>query len=1319
MINAASAITATTPGQPGKGASPAGGDPFTLPFELAFDLPAGKAAPVGRSALLNGTSRQIAAAAGPALPAAGVEAIDPALAWLPAVNIPAPAPLDVPPAVAAVPATGILVPESPDSVSDGTQAARPAAVSTPRDASLTAQLPAATVGRFRNAPRADETSAVPTPPIARSRPHVATDTVAGPVTQPSGTTGVKNPDVAHVEQADLGVERHVPAFDAAPDRPSLGTTPQPAILQGIARSPASDRPPLSDTTVTAPGAAISGQPAAVAVTGYQDTDPRVAPAPEAAPIAARDQARPDRRAILNPSVRPDLTTSVAGAVQPMATPPIAAVRPAPQDGVVPEHASEPNLAADLPAAAVLPADGTRPATAIAQPATHDLPGPDRNIEPRLTTGAPEAATQQSGNKRPAPSQATTIPRSTTRDADRPDQIQYASPEVGTPEATPPSAGVQLASPQTSPIARPAMHGASQADQDATLHSTADMPTVATPHTHGDRPTSAQAGVMTPPATRNYAPAERDAKLNPSADMSEVATPNTDGARPTSAQADGVPPSVIRARRSVEPAPAADMPERVTLHTGGVQPVMQDVAAPILPAARDAASATPGMEPPFPVAGKERPMAYGEANPAASSMSDGVFVPVDAQVPSPRADDRPEQPMPQASPERGAAPMTQARANPATIVTDAPQIVPAMAGITTSAPAVRERIVIGAVAASPLASATLDAAERDTPSLPIDARSRSAAGQANGRMSAEDMPAALSITQGVADSDKASTPKADEDSDDHDEPASVDSQAPAILPTAQINAAPTAPAPVIETAVAGAVSEKIDVATQRTTDAPVENGRRQPAANPADVSAAEPMLAAQPEIDAGTGQDGPAPIMAAMDAPIEPGLMPDAERQPNLAEPSSRSAAGRREVTVPLPDAAPVEPTASTSAGAAQGAQPQPAADPIAARRSSQGKGVPRQNAQPGALPRGAVDRAGPALQAPVTRDVAAPTSLSPDSAEVAGIAARTPMPTREAPPRPAASAIPSPVSAPVGAATEAAAPLRPEAAAPASTVPAPAALPTPALPTPAAVPPQRPVFVREVAGVSRQTVALRPQAAAQPQPGAGTTAPAAQIFGAAMHAATTIEERKPVDDAEPMPTPIAAPAELRPLVATSDGTLPSLDMRQDGWPSTMIDRIEHLRDAANANDTRIRLVPDALGGIAISVKSVGDALHVRFVADQEATRALIENAQPQLAAVAEERGLRIGQTVVETASAAQTQGNASQGNANGQQSSGQSSSNQNQAQTPSGNNQPGGQPGAGQAQAQAGQQQSRQQQPSTARQATAPARAPSHDTDAAGDGRVA
>ena len=43
MINAASAITATTPGQPGKGASPVGGDPFTLPFELAFDLPPGKA----------------------------------------------------------------------------------------------------------------------------------------------------------------------------------------------------------------------------------------------------------------------------------------------------------------------------------------------------------------------------------------------------------------------------------------------------------------------------------------------------------------------------------------------------------------------------------------------------------------------------------------------------------------------------------------------------------------------------------------------------------------------------------------------------------------------------------------------------------------------------------------------------------------------------------------------------------------------------------------------------------------------------------------------------------------------------------------------------------------------------------------------------------------------------------------------------------------------------------------------------------------------------------------------------------------------------
>ena len=89
-----------------------------------------------------------------------------------------------------------------------------------------------------------------------------------------------------------------------------------------------------------------------------------------------------------------------------------------------------------------------------------------------------------------------------------------------------------------------------------------------------------------------------------------------------------------------------------------------------------------------------------------------------------------------------------------------------------------------------------------------------------------------------------------------------------------------------------------------------------------------------------------------------------------------------------------------------------------------------------------------------------------------------------------------------------------------------------------------------------------------------------------------------------------------------------LDLRQDRWPSAMVERIERLRDAVDAVDTRIRLIPDALGSIDVAVKRDGDVVHVHFTAEQAATRALIQDAAPRLAEAAEARGLKLGQTAV-------------------------------------------------------------------------------------------
>ncbi len=290
----------------------------------------------------------------------------------------------------------------------------------------------------------------------------------------------------------------------------------------------------------------------------------------------------------------------------------------------------------------------------------------------------------------------------------------------------------------------------------------------------------------------------------------------------------------------------------------------------------------------------------------------------------------------------------------------------------------------------------------------------------------------------------------------------------------------------------------------------------------------------------------------------------------------------------------------------------------------------------------------------------------------------------------------------------------------------------PATPAPVAtlvVPRQS--FVREVTGGTRQSVALAPQAAIPPQPAAGVTAPAARVFGAAIHAASGNDERPRT---EPVETAAAAIVPMTPAVTgapVAEVGQPPLDMRQNDWPAVMIDRIEVLRDAANANDTRIRLVPDALGAITVAVKTVGDAIHVRFATEDTATRALIEEAQPKLVAIAEERGLKIGQTLVEVTAAAQQ--NAAQQNA-GQQNSGQQNSGQQQAQGQAGqspassNANANGQQNAAQSQAQAQAQsqaqaqtgqQPRQQHTPSARQPASPARTSSTDTDAAGNGRIA
>lgn len=111
----------------------------------------------------------------------------------------------------------------------------------------------------------------------------------------------------------------------------------------------------------------------------------------------------------------------------------------------------------------------------------------------------------------------------------------------------------------------------------------------------------------------------------------------------------------------------------------------------------------------------------------------------------------------------------------------------------------------------------------------------------------------------------------------------------------------------------------------------------------------------------------------------------------------------------------------------------------------------------------------------------------------------------------------------------------------------------------------------------------------------------------------------------PLGTMTGATLQVAAAAGAQDG---ALDMRDDSWMTAMIDQIEELRDAGGTRETNIRLSPDSLGELDISIRHDGDRIHVRFNAETPAARALLSEAQPKLAELAEARGIRLGQTSV-------------------------------------------------------------------------------------------
>jgi hypothetical protein len=140
--------------------------------------------------------------------------------------------------------------------------------------------------------------------------------------------------------------------------------------------------------------------------------------------------------------------------------------------------------------------------------------------------------------------------------------------------------------------------------------------------------------------------------------------------------------------------------------------------------------------------------------------------------------------------------------------------------------------------------------------------------------------------------------------------------------------------------------------------------------------------------------------------------------------------------------------------------------------------------------------------------------------------------------------------------------------------------------------------------------------------------PAAQAFAAAMFAATERPERDRRESSDPLPAiaalsataPAGAPA---PVAAT--GPAAPLDLTRADWMQTMIDRIETLRSEGGRTETRLRLSPDALGSVDVTIRQDADGtMRIQVTAESPHARAILADAAPRLAEMAESRGLRMG-----------------------------------------------------------------------------------------------
>lgn len=379
-------------------------------------------------------------------------------------------------------------------------------------------------------------------------------------------------------------------------------------------------------------------------------------------------------------------------------------------------------------------------------------------------------------------------------------------------------------------------------------------------------------------------------------------------------------------------------------------------------------------------------------------------------------------------------------------------------------------------------------------------------------------------------------------------------------------------------IAAAVSVLADAIANASPQAAT---RAQPA--PAPVAHADTAESAGPVVSATVTTPTPS---AVEDVPLAPTLSPPAPAVVPLSEAQGRGMA--TELAAPAPAVAPGAPMLA--------AAPAETPTPHSAGRT------PRQSQTPAAS-----TRADPAASA----GGAVGTGPAAPPAEAARLA-----PAAVAPTAAGMDASRSPVAA--TAASRGVAPAAPESARLSVVAPA----------DNAAVP--RGEREAQAARIDAAPVQRRASEPAIPQ-----AAPqrAAQLFAAAMFAADRAPDRRGLsraqDDAVASLTPgmaLGAPTTAHVVHAPSAARDAAVDLSRHDWMGAMIDRIETLRDeAGGVRETRIRLMPDALGQVDVSVHRDSDgALRISITADTPQARQILADAAPRLADMAEARGLKLG-----------------------------------------------------------------------------------------------